>query len=164
MIVNTATSALAMLGVSLLASSQLQPRPLTAFPSELRSLVSELSAYGFAVRIALPPVRQAYGLYQPSSRTIWVSPLSFELGIARQTLLHEAVHAVQSCPSDVLSPIGWQFPLSPVVKRQVDMILYNNYHHSSRKLEEEAFGIQGQPNATSLLIKALRQRCLKARK
>ena len=33
-----------------------------------------------------------YGLFQSKNKTLWVSPIAFELEIGRQTLLHEATH------------------------------------------------------------------------
>lgn len=137
----------------------LAPRPLSALPADLQPLVRDLQARGFHVRIALPPVRQAYGLFESASRTLWLSPLAFELGIARPTFLHEAVHAVQSCPSGRLTPIGWRFSLAPVVEQEISGILTSRYHQSNRVLEQEAFGLQGQPDAVPRLRQALRQRC-----
>jgi hypothetical protein len=150
-------SALAL--TALLASAALAPQPLTLLPVDLQPLARALQARGFQVRIALPPVRQAYGLYQAKTRTLWLSPLTFELGIARQTFLHEAVHAVQSCPSGVLSPIGWRFQLPVVVDREISGILTTRYHHGNRALEQEAFGMQGQADAVPRLMEALKRRC-----
>ncbi len=137
----------------------LAPRPLSALPADLQPLVRDLQARGFRVRIALPPVRQAYGLFQSQSRTLWLSPLSFELGIARPTFLHEAVHAVQSCPTGSLTPIGWHFTLPAVVEQEISGILTSRYHNNNRILEQEAFGLQGQPDAVPRLHQALQQRC-----
>jgi hypothetical protein len=58
----------------------------------------ELKAHGFKVRFEQPPKIGVYGLFEARSRTLWVHPITFELGISRQTLLHEAVHAAQSAP------------------------------------------------------------------
>lgn len=138
----------------------LAPRGEAALPPELMPLVRALRSHGFQVRIALPPARRAYGQYEPSSRTLWLSPLAFELGIARQTFLHEAVHAAQSCPSGrVLSPIGWTLPLQPVVRQEISGLVLNGYGAQSRALEQEAFALQGQPDAVPRLLRALAQRC-----
>jgi hypothetical protein len=152
-----ATLALSLL--PLLANAALEPRPLSALPADLQPLLRDLQTRGFTVRIELPPLRQSYGLFQSASRTLWLSPLSFELGIARPTFLHEAVHAVQSCPSGRLSPIGWRLPLAEVVDRQIRGILTSGYPHGARILEEEAFALQGQADAVALLRQALRERC-----
>ncbi|MFN9620948.1 MAG: hypothetical protein ACK55X_14675 [Synechococcaceae cyanobacterium] len=141
------------------APAELAPRPLSALPADLQPLVHDLQARGFRVRIALPPVRQAYGLFDRRSRTLWLSPLAFELGIARPTFLHEAVHAVQSCPGGSLTPIGWRFSLPAVVEQEISGILTTGYHQSTRTLEQEAFGLQAQSDAVARLRQALRQRC-----
>ena len=147
-----------------LSGSPLAPRSEAALPPELMPLLRALKSHGFRVRIALPPARQAYGQYEPTSRTLWLSPLSFELGIARQTFLHEAVHAVQSCPDGrVLRPIGWTLPLQPVVRQEISGMVLNAYGAQSRVLEQEAFALQGQPDAVPRLLRALAQRCVGVR-
>ena len=95
----------------------------------------------------------------PASRTLWISPLSFELGIARQTFLHESVHAVQSCPSGKLQPIGWSLPLQPLLRNEISGILINGYPFTNHLLEQEAFALQGQPDATARLLRAMADRC-----
>ena len=140
-------------------ASALAPQPLNRLPADLQPLLEALQERGFVVRIALPPVRGNYGLFQSKTRTLWVSPVTFPLGIARQTFLHEAVHAVQSCPSGQLTALGVRAPVTPVVEREINGILQRSYHHGNRVLEREAFTIQGRPNAIPLLIQALKKRC-----
>ncbi|WP_216904115.1 hypothetical protein [Synechococcus sp. CCY 9618] len=144
--------------LALVAGSPLNPMPLSALPADLQPLVRELGRHGFSVKLAVPPVRGVYGLYQARQRTIWVAPISFELGIARPTFLHEAVHAVQSCPTGVVAPLGWQLPLAPVVRQQIGGILATAYH-GNKAAEQEAFALQSQPDAVPRLLAALRQRC-----
>lgn len=129
-----------------LLAGELDPRPLSALPVDVR------------VQVALPPQPGAYGQFEPRSRTLWVSPLSLELGIGRQTFLHEAVHAVQSCPTGVVTPIGWSFPLDPAVERGINVVLYHGYP-TNKAVEREAFALQGQSDAVPLLLEALRRRC-----
>jgi hypothetical protein len=102
---------------------------------------------------------RAYGQYVPASRTLWVAPIAFDLGIGPQTFLHEAVHAVQSCPDGRLTPIGWRLSLDPVVRQEIGGILTTRYHHGSRLLEQEAFALQGQDDAVARLRIALKARC-----
>ncbi|MFN9546743.1 MAG: hypothetical protein ACK6AD_06695 [Cyanobacteriota bacterium] len=147
-----------MFAAMLLATGELDPRPLSALPPDLQPLATALRAHGFTVHIALPPRTGAYGQFDPRRRTLWISPLSFELGIGRQTFLHEAVHAVQSCPAGLVRPIGWTFPLDPAVERGIRAILLHDYP-TNREVEREAFSLQGQPDAVPLLLRALRQRC-----
>jgi len=140
--------------------SPLAPRGESALPPELMPLVRALKSHGFRLRIALPPARQAYGQYEPASRTLWLSPLSFELGIARQAFLHEAVHAAQSCPGGtVLRAIGWTLPLQPVVRHEISGVVLNGYPAQSRELEQEALALHGQPDAVPRLLRALADRC-----
>ncbi len=141
----------------LIASSSLSPQPLSRLPKNLQPLVRGLQAKGFKVLIAPPPLRGSYGLFK--GKTLWISPITFPLGIARQTFLHEAVHAVQSCPTGTLTPLGLKVKLNPVVEREVSAILLRNYQHTNRSLEREAFSLQGQADAPSLLLAALNQRC-----
>ena len=147
-----------LLTAMLLAEGELAPRPLSALPADLQPLVAALRSHGFQVRIALPPRQGAYGQFDPRSRTLWISPLSFELGIARQTFLHEATHAIQSCPSGAVRPLGWTFPLDPAVERGIRVVLHHDYP-TNREVEREAFSLQGQPDAVPRLLTALRQRC-----
>ena len=102
----------AVLPAALIASA-LAPQPLDRLPADLNPLIQALQSKGFNVRIALPPVRGSYGLFQAKSKTLWISPLTIPLGIVRQTVLHEAVHAAQSCPSGRLTPLGWSAQLNP---------------------------------------------------
>ncbi len=145
---------------SLVAGSPLTPLPLSALPADLQPLVRALQSHGFQVKLAIPPVRGVYGLYQATQRRIWLAPITFDLGIARQTFLHEAAHAVQSCPNGVVAPMGWKLPLAPVVRQQIGGILTTSYH-ANKAAEQEAFALQGQPDAVPRLLAALRQRCFR---
>jgi hypothetical protein len=46
-----------------------------------------------------------------------------------------------------------------VVDREISGLLYRGYAHSKHEVEREAFAMQGQPQAISQVIAALRQRC-----
>ena len=136
------------------------PAPPPQLPAELRPLATTLQQRGFQVRLAPPPVGGgAYGLFQAKTRTLWIAPVAFELGIGRQVFLHEAIHAAQSCPTGVLQPLGWSVKLNPVVELEISRILTTSYHHGKRQLEREAFSMQGHPDAIGRVIAALKQRC-----
>ena len=141
------------------AQGSADPQLSARLPPELRSLARDLERYGFRLRWAPPPAARAYGQYVPASRTLWVAPIAFDLGIGPQTFLHEAVHAVQSCPDGQLTPIGWRLRLDPVVRQEIGGILTTSYHHGSRLLEQEAFALQGQDDAVARLRAALKARC-----
>ena len=83
----------------------------------------------------------------------------FELGIGRHTLLHEATHAAQSCPYGSLTLIGWELPLSPLIRNEIQVTILSEYDNKGYAIEKEAFSLQGQKNAIDLLLKALNQRC-----
>jgi hypothetical protein len=130
-----------------------------ALPERLRPLAQALQRHGFKVQLAPPANRRNYGEFVLRTRTLWIAPLSFELGIGTQVFLHEATHAVQSCPHGVLTPVGWKLPLAPVVSQEIGGILVNNYQHGNLVLEQEAFALQGQIDAIPRLLKAMAQRC-----
>jgi len=138
--------------------AQATPWPAALHP-ELHPLLQALQRHGFRVVLQRPPSPGAYGQFVAASRMLWITPISFALGIGRQTLLHEATHAVQSCPLGVVQPVGWNLPLSAVVRREIDAITFIRYGHGNKAVEREAFALQGQPNAVELLLRALRQRC-----
>ena len=126
---------------------------------DLIPLLDLLHNKGFKVHFQNPPKKGVYGLFNSKSKIIWISPISFELGIGRQTILHEATHAAQSCPDGLLTPIGWKLSTSQFIKNEVQAILVKNYDSSQYLIEEEAFSLQGQRNGVDLLLKALERRC-----
>ena len=98
-------------------------------------------------------------MFQSKNKTIWISPITYELGIFRQTILHEATHAAQSCPYGLLNPIGLNLQISPFIRKEIQSILLRNYDGNNYLIEEEAFSLQGQKNAQELLLKVLDERC-----
>ena len=55
---------------------------------ELRPLINLLKTKGFKIKFEIPPKKGVYGLFQNKSKTLWISPITFELGIGLQTILH----------------------------------------------------------------------------
>ena len=133
--------------------------PVEAFPANLRPIADALEKRGWKVLLKQPPRKGIYGLANSKKKTIWVHPITEEMGIMSQTFVHEAVHAVQSCPDGVLSPIGWNAQVAPVVEREISAILLKKYRASTRVLEREAFFIQGQRNGPMLILNELKKRC-----
>lgn len=129
------------------------------WPVDLLPLVKALRNAGYQLRFENPPVKGAYGATNPRKKVIWVAPITFDLGIFRQTLIHEAVHAAQGCPKGILEPIGWKTEMINAVDREVAGILYRNYARSKFDVEREAFAMQGAPRAIEHVIAALKQRC-----
>ena len=123
--------------------------------AEFTRLHQVLENYGFEVRFELPPIRGAYGLLKHDSKTIWINPVVFELKIAQPTLIHEAVHAAQSCAGEEsLKTLGLKIPPPMVTKP-----FFFRYHFYRRELEAEAYTIQVQPNATDLALELLDRYC-----
>ena len=121
-------------------------------------LVAALRGKGFQVVFQHPPVKKAYGLFVAKRKILYVSPLAFELGIGQSVLVHEAIHAAQSCPTGVMSPIGWNLTTSKVVANEISGILTQSYH-ANKHLEREAFLGQAQVRAIPMVISALAKRC-----
>ena len=131
---------------------------LPASAADLEQLQRSLLNHGFTIDVRQPP-GQAYGRFIPAEKRLEISPLVRELGITRAVLLHEAVHAAQSCPNGALSLIGVQRKVDPAVVSRIRYLLHNHYKSNNTALEQEAFVIQSQPDAEQLIITALNQRC-----
>ena len=131
---------------------------LPATAADLEQLQRSLLRHGFTIDIRQPP-GQAYGRFIPTEKRLEITPLVQDLGITRPVLLHEAVHAAQSCPNGRLSLIGVQRPVDPAVESRIRYLLSNHYKSNSTAIEQEAFVIQSQPDAEQLIITALNQRC-----
>ena len=146
--------------VALMACAGLPPvEASSAAAADVRDLLSALERYGFRVVQQLPPSPNAYGQFIADQKLILIAPITHELGIARHVLLHEAVHAAQSCPDGRLRVLNLKLKTAPAVNNRIRYLLNNHYTQGSRVLEQEAFLVQGQPNAEALLIQALQQRC-----
>ena len=122
-------------------------------------MVIKTKIYFIKVKFDYPPRESVYGLFQSKTKTLWISPVTFSLGIDRHTLLHEATHAAQSCPYGSLTPVGWELPITPFIKKEIQAILINRYPSKKYIFEKEALSLQGQKNAVFLLLKAITQRC-----
>ena len=129
------------------------------WPADWLPLVKALQQAGYQVRFEKPPIQGAYGATNSRKKIIWVAPIAVELGIGRQTLIHEAVHGAQGCPTGKLQTIGWTTQMVNAIDREVAGILYRNYAHAKFDVEREAFAMQGNPKAFPLVIAALNERC-----
>jgi hypothetical protein len=144
----------------------LVPPDLDADPQTLE-LVQTLERSGFPVQWEQPPVWGTYGLLEVKERSIWINPVVFELGIARPTIVHEAVHAVQFCaaaaqnssslPQSIedLSPLGLGITPSPLVRPYI--LRYSNSQR--RQLELEAYALQAEPDGVDRAIELLQDYC-----
>ena len=82
-----------------------------------------------------------------------------EMGIFRKTLVHEAVHAVQSCKTGKFIPIGWELSVSAVIEQAIKSNLYLNYPRKSHRIEKEAFLMQAQDKPIPIILETLNQKC-----
>ena len=144
--------------ISLTGLLLLQIQPL-AHAATIDELLKTLQRHGFRVEQRHPPKRQAYGQFIAARKLLLISPLATELGVARAVLLHEAVHAAQSCPSGQLRPLGLTLSAAPAVESRIRYLLTHHYAQNQVALEEEAFQVQAQPDAVALIIDALNRRC-----
>jgi hypothetical protein len=135
------------------------PPPQPRLPADLLPLKAELIRYGFTVRLERPPQYDMYGVFNSKTRTMWIAPITIPLGIVRQSFLHEAVHAAQSCSLGRPTLLGIKATVAPVVNQEINGILTTRYDNANRALEREAFLLQSQPDAVAILIRALRSRC-----
>jgi hypothetical protein len=129
------------------------------YPVSWQPLVQALQDAGYDFRFENPPLAGAYGATNSRTKIVWVAPISIDLGIGRQTLIHESVHAAQACPNGKFETIGWSLTVPNAVDRSIEGILYRQYPHKKFSVEREAFLMQSHPNAFDEVIKALKQRC-----
>ncbi len=137
----------------------IQSAPTHQIPADWMPLVRVLREVGYDFRFEKPPIDGAYGATNARKKILWVAPISVDMGIGRQTLIHEAVHAAQGCPKGKYVPIGWQLKLPVAVERAIEAILYREYPHSKFPIEREAFTMQSHPRAFAEIIQSLRKRC-----
>ena len=139
--------------------------------AEFTKLKARIESYGFKVNIAVPPdynlpkqqsdfqrrrLRKPYGLFNSSSKSIWINPIVFELGIGNPVLIHEAVHAAQSCKGNGdLQPL--QLNIEPIKQAQPFFKRYADPHNQI--LEKEAYTIQTQSNSYELAVSLLTKHC-----
>jgi len=127
---------------------------------DLSNLIKLLNKKGFKIKNELPPIKEAYGLFENSTKTIWISPITNKLGIYKNVLVHEAVHAAQSCPRGFLTKLNIPIKLNSSQEKIIKMKLVNHYDHRNFLLEKEAFSIQTLPNSIEILSKEINKRCL----
>ncbi len=124
--------------------------------TEFDQLRRSLESHDFTVILDLPPQTGTYGLLHVPTRTIWINPVVFDLGIAIPSIVHEAVHAAQLCngSADTLSALSLGLePYAPASR------LYMRYGGTRRTLEAEAYTIQARPDRVEYVTRLLADRC-----
>ena len=159
---------------SLLLSSTILTTQITQLSSpdlQFNQLKNQLESYGFKVNIAIPPsfklpnqqpdfrrrrVRKPYGVLNAASKSIWINPIVFELGISNPVLVHEAVHAAQFCAGKgKIKTIG--LDIEPIAQARPFFKRYVDTH--SQAVEKEAYGVQTQSNGWELVTALLDRHC-----
>ena len=134
--------------------TSIDPSDYDEYPDFAR-LQLTLEQANFVVKLELPPKRGNYGLLEIDTRTIWINPVVFELGIAQHTLVHEAVHAAQLCGShEELAPLA--LGLEPPLVVQPYFMRYNGLR---RLIEAEAYTVQALDNSVDYVIDLLNAHC-----
>ncbi len=124
--------------------------------AEFDQLKQTLERYDFTVVLDLPPQTGTYGLLHVPTRTIWINPVVFDLGIAIPALVHEAVHAAQLCSgsAETLSALNLGLePYAPAAR------FYMRYTGTRRTLEAEAYTIQARSDRVAYVTQLLIERC-----
>ena len=119
-----------------------------------------LISHGFIVKQEIPPKinnfgLRPYGLMNSKTKTIWINPVVFELGNAQAVLIHEAVHAAQTCAG------GGQVSLLnlDLEPPQFTRPYFMRYHSYRREIEAQAYTVQVQPDSLAIAIELLEQHC-----
>ncbi len=124
--------------------------------SSFDSLKKQLEQAKFRVIIDLPPRRGTYGLLKVETKEIWINPVVFDLEIADQTLIHEAVHAAQVCKGKgKLALLG--LDIDPLIYAQP--FFMNHTDLDRKELEREAYAVQTQSNRFELVSSLLKKYC-----
>ena len=128
--------------------------------SEFNRLQQILINHGFTVKQEIPPKinnlgLRPYGLMNSQTKTIWINPVVFELGNAQAVLIHEAVHAAQTCAGGGRVAL-LNLDLDPP---QFTRPYFMRYHSYRREIEAQAYTVQVQPDSLAIAIELLEQHC-----
>ena len=127
---------------------------------EFNRLEQLLINYNFVIRYELPPYENSrglkpYGLLDTKNKTIWINPVVFDLGNAKPTLIHEAVHASQTCAGNgsiALLDLAIEPP-------QITRPYFMRYHNYRREIEAQAYAVQAQPDSLAIVTDLLNKYC-----
>ncbi len=143
-------------GIAIAQTGADSPPSLSSESAEFNRLRRSLESHNFTVILDLPPQTGTYGLLHVPTRTVWINPVVFDLGIAIPSIVHEAVHAAQLCngSADTLSALSLGLePYAPA------SWLYMRYSGTRRTLEAEAYTIQARPDRVEYVTQLLADRC-----
>ena len=156
---STINLALSVLVLTQHTSAKALPNESIEIVGELKLLITALDKADITVKFENPPMQGSYGIFNQKKKIIWIAPITLEMGIFRSTLIHEAVHAAQSCKSGMMEPIGWKLTADNTVETSIKSILYRNYPSEKHAIEREAFLMQGQTDAIDKIKEILTKYC-----
>ena len=156
---STINLALSVLVLTQHTSAKALPNESIEIVGELKLLITALDKADITVKFENPPMQGSYGIFNQKKKIIWIAPITLEMGIFRSTLIHEAVHAAQSCKSGMMEPIGWKLTADNTVETSIKSILYRNYPSEKHAIEREAFLMQGQTDAIEKIKEILTKYC-----
>ena len=135
------------------------PPDYTSDVESIKSLLSALDRYGVTVVIAEPNRIGASGEWNPRRGEMRISHLVVKRGTQafRRVLNHEAIHTAQSCAGGSIrsrpKPLGLSRRLDTSAIRHLKSEIYADMDSSDRRLEEEAYANQEDPEIGALLLK-----------
>ena len=99
--------------------------------------------------------------YVICTRTLYFNTSNYSSFVKQinRVVIHEAVHAAQSCKSGKIEPIGWKLTADNTVETSIKSILYRNYPSEKHAIEREAFLMQGQTDAIDKIKEFLTKYC-----
>ena len=135
------------------------PPDYTSDVESIKNLLSALDRYGVTVVIAEPNRIGASGEWNPRRGEMRISHLVVKRGTQafRRVLNHEAIHTAQSCAGGSIrsrpKPLGLSRRLDKTAIRHLESEIYADLTSIDRRLEEEAYANQEDPEIGVLLLK-----------
>ena len=127
--------------------------------SQSKNLLSALDRYSVTVVIAEPNRIGASGGWNPRRGEMRISHSVVKRGTQtfRRVLNHEDIHTAQSCAGGSIrnrrKPLGLSRRLDTTAIRHLQSEIYADIATSDRRLEEEAYANQDDPEIGTLLLK-----------
>ena len=135
------------------------PPDYTSDVESIKNLLTALDRYGVTVVIAEPNRIGASGEWNPRRGEMRISHLVVKRGTQafRRVLNHEAIHTAQSCAGGSIrsrpKPLGLSRRLDKTAIRHLQSEIYADLTSIDRRLEEEAYANQEDPEIGALLLK-----------
>ena len=127
--------------------------------TSIKTLLAALDRFGVTVMIAEPNRFGASGEWNPRRGEMRISHSVVARGTQafRRVLNHEAIHTAQSCAGGSIrsfpKPLGLSRRIDRQALRHLDGQVYAGLSSINRRLEEEAYANQNDPEIGALLLK-----------